>query len=318
MQLGGLTIETPVLLAPMAGVADLPFRELCFSFGADAAVTEMISAKALYFGNRGTEILLGRGPGERRLAVQLFGREPELMAEMALRLEHRFDWIDVNMGCPMPKITGNGEGSALMKEPELAAQIVRAMVQKLKKPVTVKIRKGFDEDHVNAPEFAKRLEDAGCAMITVHGRTREQYYSGEADRSVIRAVKEAVSIPVIGNGDVTDAESAKKMLEETGCDGVMIGRAARGKPWLFAEVKAALERREIPAPPSREEQASLIRRHAQLAVEEKGDHVAWQEMRKHLAWYASGFPGAAELRRQAAEMSSQEGLEKWLEAFAKA
>ena len=315
MRLGDLTIDHPVFLAPMAGVTDRPFRELCFDCGADAAVTEMISAKALYYGNRGTETLLRRGDNETLLAVQLFGREPELMADMALTLEDRFDWIDVNMGCPMPKIVNNGEGSALMKEPELAAEIVRAMAKKLHKPVSVKMRKGFNSDSVNAPELAKRLEDAGCAMITVHGRTREEYYSGKADWDVIRRVKEAVSIPVVGNGDANSAKSAKAMLRETGCDGIMIGRAVRGKPWIFAEVKAALDGRPQPAAPSREETANLIRRHAFAAAEEKGEHVAWQEMRKHLAWYAQGFTGAALLRREASSLSSAADLEKWLEAF---
>ena len=318
MRLGELTIDHPVFLAPMAGVTDRPFREICFDYGADGAVTEMISAKALYYGNRGTENLLRRGPGEHLLGVQLFGREPELMAEMALRLEDRFDWIDVNMGCPMPKIVNNGEGSALMKEPELAASIVRAMAGKLHKPVTVKLRKGFNEDSVNAPELAKRLEDAGCALLAVHGRTREQYYSGEADWDIIRRVKEAVSIPVIGNGDVDSAERALAMLKETGCDGVMVGRAVRGRPWLLAEIRAAFEGRSFKAVPSRAEIAGLIRRHAHACVEEKGGHIAWQEMRKHLAWYAQGFSGAVMLRREASQLSSEEDLEKWLDIFVKA
>ena len=318
MRLSELTLDEPVFIAPMAGVTDRPFREICFEQGGDAAVTEMVSAKALYYKNRGSETLLRRGPGERLLAVQLFGREPELMADMALTLEDRFDWIDVNMGCPMPKIVNNGEGSALMREPELAAEIIRAMAKKLHKPVSVKLRKGFTQGEETAPELAKRLEDAGAAMLTVHGRTREDYYSGRADWEVIRKVKEAVHIPVIGNGDVDGAESALAIRERTGCDGVMIGRALRGRPWVLAEAAAALRGEPVPNAPSREEIALLIRRHAEAEVREKGEHVGWQEMRKHLAWYAAGFPGAAALRKEANVLSSQDSLEKWLEAFVKA
>lgn len=318
MHLGELTLDHPVFIAPMAGVTDKAFREICFDCGADAAVTEMVSAKALYYGNRGTETLLQRAANEKLLAVQIFGRDPEIMADMALALEDRFDWIDVNMGCPMPKIVNNGEGSALMKEPELAAEIIRTMVKKLHKPVTVKLRRGFAAGEETAPELAKRLEDAGCAMLTVHGRTREDYYAGKADWEVIRKVKEAVSIPVIGNGDVDGPESAQAIRERTGCDGVMIGRALRGRPWILAEVSAALRGESVPAAPSREETVRIIRRHAEAEVLEKGEHVGWQEMRKHLAWYAAGFPGAAALRKEANVLSSKDGLEKWLEAFLKA
>ena len=318
MRLGSLTIDYPVFIAPMAGVTDMAFREICFDCGADAAVTEMVSAKAVYYGNRGTETLLRRAVNEKLLAVQIFGRDPEIMAEMALRLEERFDWIDVNMGCPMPKIVNNGEGSALMKEPELAAEIIRAMTKKLRKPVSVKLRKGFAAGEESAPELAKRLEDAGCAMLTVHGRTREDYYAGKADWNVIRKVKEAVRIPVIGNGDVDGAESALAIRRETGCDGVMIGRALRGRPWVLAEAAAALRGEPVPETPSRETVTAVIRRHAEAEIREKGNHVGWQEMRKHLAWYAAGFPGAASFRKAANELSSQEDFEKWLEAFAKA
>ena len=318
MHLRELTFDHPVFIAPMAGVTDKAFREICFDCGADAAVTEMVSAKALFYGNRGTETLLARAANEKLLAVQIFGRDPEIMADMALTLEDRFDWIDVNMGCPMPKIVNNGEGSALMKEPELAAEIIRAMTKKLHKPVSVKLRRGFAAGEETAPELAKRLEDAGCAMLTVHGRTREDYYAGKADWEVIRKVKEAVGIPVIGNGDVDGAESALAIRERTGCDGVMIGRALRGRPWVLAEVSAALRGEPVPAAPSRKETVGIIRRHAEAEVREKGEHVGWQEMRKHLAWYAAGFPGAAALRKEANELTSKDGLEKWLEAFLKA
>ena len=263
LTIGGVTLKNNLILAPMAGVTDLPFRLLCSEQGAGLTGMEMVSAKAILYGNKNTEGLLSIHPQEGPVSLQLFGSDPKIVSEMAARIEERpFAVLDFNMGCPVPKIVGNGEGSALMREPKLAGEIIAAMVKAIRKPVTVKIRKGFDEAHVNAVEIAKIAEDAGAAAVAVHGRTREQFYSGRADWEIIARVKEAVSIPVIGNGDVTDGESARRMLAETGCDGVMIGRGARGNPWLFAQTAAFLEDGRILQPPSLEEKKKMMLRHA--------------------------------------------------------
>ena len=297
LTIGGVTIDSPVILAPMAGVTDLPFRLLCRQKGAGLLCMEMVSAKAIYYHNRNTEALLEIHPKEAPVSLQLFGSEPELMGEMAKRIEERpFSILDINMGCPVPKVVNNGEGSALMKNPKLAGEIMSAVVRAVNKPVTVKIRKGFDDEHVNAVEMAKIAEDSGIAAIAVHGRTREQYYSGKADWDIIRQVKEAVSIPVIGNGDVTDPVSAKKMLEETGCDGIMVGRAARGNPWIFSQIGHYLSRGVMPEPVDREEMRQTILEHARLMVEYKGEYLAVREMRKHISWYTAGMPNSASFR----------------------
>ncbi|WP_434311797.1 tRNA dihydrouridine synthase DusB [Hominifimenecus sp. rT4P-3] len=299
----------------MAGVTDLPYRLLCKEQGCDAMYTEMISAKALFYKSKNTKALLLSELRERPIAVQLFGSEPDLMAEMAAGIEDAFDWIDVNMGCPVPKVVNNGEGSALMKNPQLVSQIVEAMSKKLKKPLTVKIRAGFDSSTRNAVEIAKRIEAGGAAAVTVHGRTREQYYSGTADWEIIRAVKEAVSIPVIGNGDIFQAQDALRMVEETGCDGVMVARGAKGNPWLFREIRAAFDGRPVPARPNGAEMREMILRHAKLQLQYKGEYTGMREMRKHLAWYTSGCPHSSALRGRANTVETMADLEKLVWEF---
>ena len=316
MRIGELVLRNGLMLAPMAGVSDLPFRLLCREQGAELAVTEMVSAKALHYKNKATEELLKSCEGDRPLAVQLFGSEPEICAEAAEALSERsaFALIDFNMGCPMPKIVNNGDGSKLMTKPELAAEIIAAMVKKSKKPVCVKMRAGFTEEEKNAPELAKRLEAAGAAMLTVHGRTREQYYAGTADWDIIRQVKEAVSIPVIGNGDVVSGESAARMLRETGCDGIAVGRAAEGNPWIFREIQHYLETGEALPPPDIEERFAVMRRHLALEVEADGERMAVRKLRSHFAWYLHGFPNAAKWRHAINTAESQEVLLEILES----
>lgn len=315
MKLGRWEWDHPVFLAPMAGVTDLPFRLLCKEQGCDVLCTEMVSAKAISYRNRNTEALMRSEPEEHPLAIQLFGSEPELMGEIAAQIQDRCDFIDVNMGCPVPKVVNNGEGSALMRDPVLAQRIAREMVRRIDIPLTVKIRKGFDEDHVNAVEIAKRLEDAGVSAIAVHGRTRAQFYSGKADWEIIRQVKEAVSIPVIGNGDIFRAEDAAAMCEITGCDGVMVARGARGNPWIFRDIKSYRQTGAVPPRPDRSERREMILRHARLLVDEKGEYTGMREMRKHLAWYTAGLPRAAAMRGQANEVETYEGLVILLDAW---
>lgn len=309
LQIGNVVLDNPLLLAPMAGVTDLPFRLLCREQGAGLVCMEMVSAKAIYYHNRNTEELMEIHPGEGPVSLQLFGSDPDIISEMAKRIEERpFSLLDINMGCPVPKVVNNGEGSALMKNPRLAAEIISKTVKAIQKPVTVKIRKGFNDDMVNAVEMAKIAQDSGAAAVTVHGRTREQYYSGKADWEIIARVKEAVSIPVIGNGDVTDGVSARALLESTGCDGVMVGRAARGNPWIFREILAYLEKGDILPRPSAEETKQTILCHARRLLEVKGEYTAVREMRKHIAWYTAGYPRSAAFRRRINEMESFEEL----------
>ena len=288
-----------IILAPMAGITDMPFRALCREQGATFSYTEMISAKALYYKNKNTLPLLQVADGERPIAVQLFGRDPELLAQEALKLEEGpYDIFDVNMGCPVPKVVNNGEGSALMRDPEKIGQIVSAMTKVLHKPVTIKIRKGFSADQINAVEVAKRAEDAGAAAIAIHGRTREEYYSGHADYDIIRQVKEAVSIPVMGSGDIYKGKDAKRMLDETGCDAVMIARGARGNPWIFREVAHFLETGEELPRPSVEEVKEMILRHARMLIDFCGENMAIRQMRKHAGYYVTGYPDASRIRRE--------------------
>lgn len=309
LTIGKVRLDNRLILAPMAGVTDLPFRLLCGEQGAGLVCMEMVSAKAVHYGDKKTESLLRIHPAESPVSLQLFGSDPHILSETAKRIEDRpFALLDFNMGCPMPKIVNNREGSALMKNPRLAEQILAALVKAVKKPVTVKIRKGFDGERANAVEIAKLAESCGVSAVVVHGRTREQMYGGKADWEIIRRCKEAVAIPVIGNGDVNGAKEAKRMFEETGCDGVMIGRAAQGNPWIFRETAAFLETGEELPRPALSQRKEMALRHALLALEYKGEYTGVREMRKHLAWYTSGLPGSARFRQSINTMESREEL----------
>ena len=312
--IGNVKLENPYVLAPMAGVTDLPFRLLCREQGAGLLCMEMVSAKAIQYNNKNTKALLEIHPEERPVSLQLFGSDPDVISEIAKRIEELpFAILDINMGCPVPKIVKNGEGSALMKNPKLVHEIVQKTVKAIDKPVTVKIRKGFDDSCINAVEIAKIIEDAGAKAVAVHARTREQYYSGKADWDIIRKVKEAVSIPVIGNGDVTSGESAIAMQRQTGCDGVMIGRGAQGNPWIFSELLEYERTGKIPERPTNEEIKQMIYRHAKLQIEYKGEYLGIREMRKHVAWYTTGLPNSAKLRGEINAVESLEELEKLLD-----
>lgn len=312
-KIGDVQIDNPFVLAPMAGVTDLPFRKLCKEQGAGLICMEMVSAKAISFHNKNTEALMEIDKCENPVSMQLFGSEPELMARVAAEIEERpFDILDINMGCPVPKVVNNGEGSALLKNPELIVKIVKSVSSAIKKPLTVKVRIGFENEPVDIVDIAKRVEDAGAAAIAVHGRTRQQYYSGTADWDAIRRVKEVVSIPVIGNGDVDSPEKAEALIKETGCDGVMIGRAVRGNPWLFRELNHYFETGEKLSRPSVEEVREMILRHARMQIDLKGEFTGIREMRKHVAWYTAGMRHSAALRRETNLVSSYEELEKLL------
>ena len=352
LRIGDVNVPVPVALAPMAGVTDLPYRDICRDFMCGLTCTELISAKAIKYNNRNTDILLKTNEREHPSMIQLFGSDPDILAEIAKRVEElEFDIIDLNMGCPVPKVVNNGEGSALMKDQVLAGDIIEKMANAVKKPVTVKIRSGFSANTVNAPEIAHVAQESGAAAVTVHARTREQYYSGDADRSVIKAVKDTVKIPVIGNGDIRNGDDALSMMRETGCDGVMIGRAARGNPWLFADVYRTLRQawctetdRETPGTfrraqcteinrgtslcdgegcaepveahylkPSVSEKCDMLLRHLQGLVDFKGEYTAVREMRKHFGWYMAGERNASALRREVNAASTSEELERIVE-----
>lgn len=319
-------------MGPMAGVTDLPFRILCKEKGCSLVCTEMVSAKAITYNNKNTFELLKTEGEVSPLAVQIFGSEPDILGEVCERLsESSYDIIDINMGCPVPKIVNNHEGSALMKQPKLVSEILKAMVKYATKPITVKIRKGFDDDHVNAPEIARIAEDAGVSAIAVHGRTRSQYYSGKADWDIIKEVKAAVKIPVIGNGDITSAKTALDMIRYTGCDGIMVGRAAQGNPWIFEEIKYAIQeitkedllegkyehfseyslKKSLPT----QDIIEMILRHAKAQIALDGEHMGILKMRKHVSWYTHGIKNSSKLRDLINHAESPEEVEALLREY---
>lgn len=310
LQIGNVTLENNLILAPMAGVSDLPFRLLCREQGAGLVCMEMVSAKAILYKNRNTEELLTIDPKEHPVSLQLFGSDSDIISEIAKQIEERpFDILDLNMGCPVPKVVNNGDGSALMKNPRLAGEIIEKTARAIKKPLTVKIRKGFDDAHVNAVELAHIAQESGAAAVAVHGRTREQYYAGHADWDIIRQVKEAVSIPVIGNGDIRTPEDVAAMAEQTGCDGYMIARGAEGNPWIFRQILHYFETGEHLARPDFSEVTEMLLRHAKMQIDCKGDYTGIREIRKHAAWYTAGYRNSSKLRGRINEVENYEQLE---------
>lgn len=314
--IGNVKIKGNLSLGPMAGVTDLPFRLLCKEKGVDLLYTEMVSAKGIRYDNKNTKDLLAISGDEQPVAIQLFGSDPDILADAAKQIEHiNYDILDINMGCPVPKVVNNGEGSALMTNPKLVGRIINKLSKATHKPITIKIRKGFTKDNINAVEIARIAEQNGAKAVAVHARTREQFYSGIADWDIIRQVKEAVTIPVIGSGDVVTPMDASDMLAQTGCDGIMIARAARGNPWIFEQVKAYLEEGIIKPKPEFDEVIEMILRHALLAVKYKNEYIGIREMRKHVAWYTSGFPGSAKFRNKINEIESMSDLESILREY---
>lgn len=314
MNIGNIKLDNPFLLAPLAGVTDASMRSLAKEQGAALVYSEMVSGKGLWYKDKNTERLLKIRPGEEPIAYQLFGSEPEILAHAARQLRDRGNaLIDINMGCPVPKVVKNGEGSALLKKPDLIYDLVKATVDAAGKPVTAKIRIGWDEESINAVETAKAIEAAGAAAVAVHGRTRQQYYTGNADWDMIRKVKESVSIPVIGNGDVFTGEDANRMLKETGCDMVMIARGALGNPWIFRDAIAIWRGEEKPSAPTLEDKVNMMLLHiSRLQQEKKGEYAAVREMRKHTGWYLKGVHGSAAIRRKVNSITDLEVLKREL------
>ena len=314
IRIGTIELENPCVLAPLAGITDASTRSLAKEQGAALVYSEMISGKGLWYKDKNTERLLNIAEGEEPIFYQLFGSDPEILAHAARELRPRRNaGIDINMGCPVPKVVKNGEGSALLKNPQLIYDLVYAVVQAAEKPVTAKIRIGWDADSINAVETAKAIEAAGASAVAVHGRTREQYYTGQADWNMIRNVKEAVSIPVIGNGDVFSGEDANRMLAETGCDLVMIARGALGNPWIFRDALAIWRGEEVPPAPTLEEKVRMMRIHLDRMLAEKGEYAAVREMRKHAGWYLKGVHGAAAIRGNINTITSAEELKRTIE-----
>ena len=316
MKIGNLNLDNRVFLSPMAGVTDLPFRLICKEQDCGMLYTEMVNAKALCYDDQNTKKMLKIEEEEHPVAIQIFGSDPEYMGGAAKILnQYPNEILDINMGCPAPKVVKNGDGSALLKNPELAAKVLKAVVGNSEKPVTLKIRKGWDDTCINAVEIAKIAEDCGISAIAIHGRTREQYYSGKADWDIIRQVKENVSIPVIGNGDVFEVEDAINMLNQTNCDAIMIGRGAQGNPWIFKRINHYMQTGEILPEPTLEEKINTAKKHLKLAVEEHGEYVAVREMRKHIAWYLKGLRNSARVRDEINKIESYEEVVNKLESY---